>query len=216
MNFEEFLQPRKNDTAGQGQSVQIETDETIGAAEETVESVELDVQKAVVESLAAEKVEQDERITSLRGENERLKAEIVSLKASIETLKSELAKLSEALLKNVETPGSNKVALLDREVELQDRFPGETRDHVLETIKAGRDQAEKDGYLRKAQLLESVLVANEPEGTLAKKRLELSKLFSENANILSGPVINELDNLGISYKNGEEYLLPDEIMKRVY
>lgn len=214
MNFEEFLQPRRDEMAEQGQPASSETE--IELIDEVAESVELDVQKAVVESLAAEKAEQDEHISCLRSENARLKAEIVSLKSSVETLKGELAKLSEALLKNVETPGSNKVALLDREVELQDRFPGETRDHVLETIKAGRDQAEKDGYLRKAQLLESVLVANEPEGTLAKKRLELSKLFSENANILSGPVINELDNLGISYKNGEEYLLPDEIMKRVY
>ena len=216
MNFEEFLQPRNGDTPEQGQAERVETDETSDTVEETVESVELDVQKAVVESLAAEKVEQDERITSLRAENERLKSEIASLKSSVEHLKGEIGRLGEALLKNVETTASNKVALLDREVELQDRFPGETRDHVLETIKAGRDQAEKDGYLRKAQLLESVLVANEPEGTLEKKRLELSKLFSENANILSGPVINELDNLGISYKNGEEYLLPDEIMKRVY
>lgn len=216
MNFEEFLQPRKEEMSGQGQPSSSEEETTIETMDEVAESVELDVQKAVVESLAAEKAEQDEHISCLRSENARLKAEIVSLKSSVETLKGELAKLSEALLKNVETPGSNKVALLDREVELQDRFPGETRDHVLETIKAGRDQAEKEGYLRKAQLLESVLVANEPDGTLEKKRLELTKLFSENANILSGPVIDGLDKLGISYKNGEEYLLPTEIIKRNY
>lgn len=218
MNFEEFLQPRNVEEDKTKTSSQPEAGEHVESVKEseTVESVELDVQKAVVESLAAEKAEQDERITSLCEENKRLKAEIASLKETVDNLKSEIVKLSETLIKNEETSASNKVALLDREIELQDRFPGETRDHVLETIKSGRDQAEKSGYLRKAQILESVLVANEPEGTLAKRRLELEKLFSENANILSGPVINELDKLGISYKNGEEYLLPNEILKRVY
>ena len=39
---------------------------------------------------------------------------------------------------------------------------------------------------------------------------------AENANILSGPVIAELEKSGISHKNGEQYLLPDEIIKRTY
>ena len=110
----------------------------------------------------------------------------------------------------------NALALLDREIEVPDRFPGETRDHVLEVIAAARAVAEAEGRVRKAQLLEAVLMANEPNGLLAKRREELEKLFSENNNLVNGPVLEELKNRGISHKNGEDYLLPSEIMKRNY
>ena len=177
---------------------------------------ELDVQKAVVESLAAEKVEQDERITVLLKENATLKSKISSLQDSIEDMKASLAKVGDVLAANAETNLSNKLALLDRDPEIGDRFPGETRDHVLEVIREAREAAEKDGRLRRAQILESVLLANAPLGKLAKKREVLQKIFSQNGNILSGPVIAELEKLGISHKNGENYLLPDEIIKRNY
>jgi len=65
-------------------------------------------------------------------------------------------------------------------------------------------------------VLESVLVANEPDGTLDKRRAELEKLFNDNANVINGTVIAELERLGIPHKNGEEYLLASEIVKRTY
>lgn len=184
---------------------------------------DLDVQKAVVESLAADKAEQDEKLDSLVQENSRLKSEIGNLKSEISNLQDQIAEMKKSLenvgdvlAKNAEGSESNKIALLDRNSELDDRFPGETRDHVLEVLREARDAAEKDGRLRKAQVLESVLVANEPVGTLAKNRRELEKFFATNVNILSGPVIEELTKRGISHKKGEEYLLPSEILKRVY
>ena len=87
---------------------------------------------------------------------------------------------------------------------------------MLEVVREARDKAEADGRLRRAQLLEGVLAANEPEGTLAKKRANLEKLFADNGNIVSGPVIAELEKIGISHMNGEDYLLPAEIIKRNY
>lgn len=193
------------------------------ASEEVPVEEELDVQKAVVESLAADKAEQDERIGLLTKENDSLKSEISKLKSQIsnlgsqiEEMKASLAKVGDVLAANAEGETSNKVALIDRDPELNDRFPGETRDHVLEAIKDAREIAEKEGRLRRAQLLESVLVANVPLGNLAKKREALKKFFAENANILSGPVIAELEKCGISHKNGDQYLLPDEIIKRTY
>ena len=185
-------------------------------AEEVPAAEELDVQKAVVESLAADKIEQDERIKALQKENFALKSEVSSLKSSLEEAKAALAKVGDVLAANAEGEASNKVALLDRDPDLNDRFPGETRDHVLEVIREARDAAEKEGRIRRAQLLESVLVANVPLGNLAKKREALKKFFAENANILSGTVIAELEKCGISHKNGEQYLLPDEIIKRTY
>ena len=185
-------------------------------ASEVPAAEELDVQKAVVESLAADKAEQDERIVALQKENNLLKSQVAGLKSSLEEAKAALANVGDVLAKNAETEASSKIALIDRDPELNDRFPGETRDHVLEVIREARDAAEKDGRLRRAQVLESVLVANEPVGNLQKKRAALEKFFNDNANIMSGPVIAELEKCGISHKNGETYLLPGEILKRTY
>jgi len=177
---------------------------------------DLDVQKAVVESLAADKAEQGEKLDILISENANLKSELAKRDEQIAEMKKALENVGDVLAKNAEGEESNKIALLDRDTELDDRFPGETRDHVLEVIAEARAAAEKDGRLRRAQVLESVLVANEPVGLLKKNRAELEKFFSDNASILSGPVIEELTKRGISHKKGEEYLLPCEILKRVY
>ena len=193
MEFNEFLTPKQEESA-----------------------VELDVQKAVVESLAADKAEQDERIAALQKENYALKTENATLKSQIAEMKASLEKVGDVLAANSEGETSSKIALLERDPEIGDRFPGETRDHVLEVIRDAREAAEKDGRIRRAQLLESVLLANTPNGNLAEKREALKHFFAENGNILSGPVIDKLDKCGISYKKGEEYLLTEEILKRTY
>ena len=247
MNFEEFLEKKEESTS-------VETVETPEQSEEEFDSADIteniDVQKAVVESLAADKAVQDEKISELEKENSSLKvekealerdiaalrdeidslkaklvdeSEVNSLKKEVEGLRAkcgeqaaELGKMGDVLSKNSETELSNKVALLDRDTDIPDRFPGETREHVLEVIAEARKTAEAEGRLRRAQLLEGVLITNEAEGTLAEKRSQLEKLFSDNANILSGPVIEELEKMGISHKKGEDYLLPSEIIKRTY
>ena len=222
MNFEEFL----DDASPKAQSAEQPAEEV--AEEATADSI--DVQKAVVESLAADKAEQAETISALRAENAELKKNIEELKKSIAELtdraeaakkqmldqKAALEKVGDVLATNADNGLSNKVALLDRDIDVPDRFTGETRDHVLEVVREARDKAEAEGRLRRAQVLEGVLAANEPEGTLAKKRASLEKLFADNGNLVSGPVIAELEKMGISHKNGEEYLLPAEIVKRNY
>ena len=215
MTFEEFIRPEEP-AAQSAEEEQVEEPEEI-------KPEELDVQKAVVESLAADKVVRDEEIRRLRAENESLRRELQDLSAKQSSLVAKMGEMKEALdkvgdvlSKNSEGEMSNKIALLDRNVECEDRFSGETRDHVLEVIREARDRDEADGRARRAQLLESVLVTNEPNGTLAKRRAELEKLFNDNANIISGPVIEELKKLGISHKKGDEYLLASEIIKRNY
>lgn len=197
---------------------------------------ELEIQKAVVEQFAAEKAVLDENIEALRKEVEDLKHALcvseqnsASLTEQNAILEAELekaraksaaldAKLNERLVKELDDQvrNPNALALLDRDVDLPDRFPGETRDHVLEVVKEARDAAEAQGRIRRAQLLEGVLVANEPNGGLAKKRANLEKFFAMNGNIVNGPVIEELERCGISYKDGDTYLLPKEIMLRTY
>ena len=227
MNFEEFLddEPKASSAA-----IPVDEEASESVAEEIVAEDSIDVQKAVVEALAADKAEQAETIAALRAENAELRRNIVELKKSILELtdraevarrqmveqRSALEKVGDVLATNADNGLSNKVALLDRDIDIPDRFIGETRDHVLEVVREARDKAEAEGRLRRAQVLEGVLAANEPEGTLAKKRANLEKLFAYNGNIVSGPVIAELEKMGLSHKNGEDYLLPAEIIKRNY
>lgn len=203
--------------------------------------VELDVHKEVVAELAADKAAQDEKIAELEKSNQCLNERIAELEKALASGTAELkeklanqekemsrltaanaemaaalAKVGDTLARNSELPGSNQVSILDRNPEVDDRFVGETRDHVLEALKAARDTAEAEGRLRRAQVLEAVLAANEPAGTLEKKRAELEKIFADNLNVINGQVINELDKLGIRYKDGETYLLAKEIAKRSY
>lgn len=192
--------------------------------------VEIDVQKAVVEELAADKAAQEEKIESLTAKLNEQATEIAKLKdekkaleekiAGFDAVKAEmvaaLEKVGETLARNTELPVSNQISVLDRNVEVDDRFEGETRDHILEVLKDARDAAETEGRLRRAQILEAVLAVNEPRGLLAKKREALNKLFADNLNIINGQVINELDNMGIRYKDGENYLLAKEIAKRSF
>lgn len=194
MEINEFLEPQEND----------------------VEPEELDVQKAVVESLATEKAECDERIASLLKENYKLNTEISRLKSKLDEMEAEFSKIGDILSANSDGVESSKIALLDRNPDLGDRFEGETRDHVLEVIEEARNRDEKEGRIRRAQVLEAILLVNEKNGKLVEKRERLSKLFADNGNIISGKVIEELKKVGISYKNGESYLLPAEIIKREY
>ena len=245
MNLEEFLQPRENASSFNHSSVP------------SISKEEIDIQKAVVEDLAAEKAELEEELSSVNNNvtslEERIKeleaklvqrdtrieeldldqkakeAEIVSLQSELAErnksaadlqaqLDRALAEIAENQAKEIDLQerNPNSLALLDRDVELPDRFPGETRDQVLEVIREARDKAEKDGRIRRAQVLEGVLVSNEPNGNLAKKRAALEQYLKDNGNILTGPVIDALKKSGIPYKKGEEYLLPSEILLRTY
>lgn len=237
-DFNEFIEPKKNQVVETVEVVEEKTTVENEPVEETVEefdgSEDIDVQKAVVESLAADKAaldceidnlkntltEKDSKLAESENEINSLKEVLSKKDFEISFLKVELAKKDSELAKNLEKQldaqerNPNALALLDREVELPDRFPGETRDHVLEVIKEARDKAESEGRRRRAQILESVLVANEPNGTLAERRLSVEKAFAENNNIISGAVIEKLTEFELSHKEGEEYLLASEILLR--
>lgn len=237
-DFSEFIEPKKTQIEEEIEVVEeaevFENEELEASDDEIDGSENIDVQKAVVESLAADKAALDIELEALKktlAEKEELLAnkesEIASFKKEIDKkdfeisyLKVELAKKESELAKNFEKQfeaqerNPNALALLDREVELPDRFLGETRDHVLEVIKEARDKAEEIGRRRRAQILESVLVANEPNGILAERRSIIEQVFAENNNVITGPVIETLTELELSHKEGEEYLLASEILLR--
>ena len=226
MKFEEFLQD-KTSQGGEPSSSPYEPSSSPSWGDEPSSSPEpeeeIEIQKAVVESLAADKVKIEEeaslareRSAALEREKATLAARVAALEGEVASLKAELDRSADRLARNEETPASSKVALLERNVDLDDRFEGETRDHVLEALREARDTAEKEGRNRRAQILEAVLLENAPVGELAARRAALEKLFAANGNIVNGEVMRQLTKLTIQYRDGETYLLPSEILKRIY
>ena len=226
MKFEEFLQD-KTSQGGESSSSPYEPSSSPSWGDESSRSPEpeeeIEIQKAVVESLAADKVKIEEeaslareRSAALEREKATLAARVAALEGEVASLKAELDRSADRLARNEETPASSKVALLERNVDLDDRFEGETRDHVLEVLREARDAAEKEGRNRRAQILEAVLLENAPVGELAARRAALEKLFAANGNIVNGEVMRQLTKLTIQYRDGDTYLLPSEILKRVY
>lgn len=237
-DFSEFIEPKKIQAEEEIEVVEeaedFENEEFEASDDEIDGSENIDVQKAVVESLAADKAaldielealkktlaEKEELLAAKESELASIKEEVAKKDFEISFLKVELNKKESELAKNFEKQfeaqerNPNALALLDREVELPDRFLGETRDHVLEVIKEARDKAEEIGRRRRAQILESVLVANEPNGILAERRSIIEQVFAENNNVITGPVIEALTELELSHKEGEEYLLASEILLR--
>lgn len=227
----------------------IEFDDFIKKEEETVEETvseeessavadeqpeEVEVQKAVVEALAVEKVNLESEIASLEKALACAEAKIAAIEKEAEEKRTEISKLSgladeykrkyeeekaarekaESKEYDLQERNPNFIALLDRDVEIPDKFPGETRDHVIDVVEEAWKKAEKEGRTRLAQVLEGVLAANERNGTLDKKREELEKLFSSNMNIINGEVVAALQKMGLSHRKGDEYLSPAEIMAR--
>ena len=216
MNAEDFIKPEDF-------IQQDAVDDPVVQPQEEIEPDELDVQRTVVEALAAEKAELAEQYATLNKKTKQLEEDkkalseqITVLKAEKEELRSALERVGNLLTRNTERPESSQIALIDRDVNIDDRFPGETRDHVLEILREARDIAEKEGRRRRAQLLEAVLVANEPVGELKSRREKLEKILESNGNIINGPVLEALEKSGISHKEGENYLLAAEILKRNY
>ncbi len=202
------------------------------AAEKAELSVEIDELKSKVSTLETEKAELSQKLTeseeliksaqSLKEQVEQLNAQLAARTQEVEDLKAAVLRRDQELMVKEDAQfemqgrNPNALALLDRDVNLLDRFTGETRDHVLEVIAEARDEAEKVGRRRRAQLLESVLVANEPSGNLKKRRETFEKYMNDHANILSGEVLEELKKAGLSYKEGDNYLLVKDILTRNY
>lgn len=186
---------------------------------------EIDVQKAVVEALAEEKVKMEGEMASLRKNLDFYKNEISRLENALaesrrnagewkEKCESERKQreILESKEYDIQERNPNSLALLDRDVEIPDRFPGETRDQVINAVEEAWKKAEKEGRIRLAQVLEGVLASNERNGTLEERKKAVREIFTKNLNVLNGEAIAALEKIGISHKRGEEYLTVEEIM----
>jgi septal ring factor EnvC (AmiA/AmiB activator) len=91
MNYEDFLKPKEEELPLAEDAI---AEEDNGDNEEFVEVAEdIDVQKAVVEELAADKALQDEKIITLEEELKKLRQEISTLKNERDVAVTELTKI---------------------------------------------------------------------------------------------------------------------------
>lgn len=189
--------------------------EELELAKEKINSLSNEI--IVLEEKNKQLIMQKEELLRIKNEDEKEKekkvGKIAELEKEINRLLEENHELKDKEI-DTQVRNPNALALLDRDIDLPDRFPGETRDHALEVIREAYEEAQNKGRIRRAQILESILVANDVNGNLQAKREQILTSLKESNNILSGEVIELLRNMGISCKEGENYLMPSEIIYR--
>lgn len=87
---------------------------------------------------------------------------------------------------------------------MEEFFPREIREHLLETIKEARNQAVNAGRSRHAEILDSVLSANAQEGILAQKRKEVSNLLG-SCSRLGEKEIAAMESIGFQFVTGRNH-----------
>ena len=124
MNFEEFIKPV--DPINLPENTE----------EENAGPDELDVQRTVVEVLAAEKAEQEEQLNSLRAKNESLQADILDKQKQIEALKDfieGLKKKSESNADKVRLADANIQKISERLIDYYSNVYGEDGERIRDS-----------------------------------------------------------------------------------
>ena len=193
---------------------------------------EVELQKAACESIAvdlaearreladakqelADAEEEAEAVNArrlqLEEENRRLAADLAAARAApprddaqLAAKDEEIARLKVQLAEAQRTALSSSV-LLEKPACLSEKFAGELREHVAETIAAAVSAAEAGGRDRRARILEAVLVANPPSGELERRREAVKQIVKEAGYSLDNAAIADLEKLGFRYVSGNKH-----------
>lgn len=155
----------------------------------------------------------EEAAKSLRSENGKLSAanselnlELAALKAEPKVDPSVAAESEErlreierlkALLNEAQRTSLSSSVLLEKPYAFAEKFPGEIREHVLDTILEAQKAADGDGRERRAKLLEAILMANPSDGELERRREAVkSILLGVSGGFIGERDIKELERLG--------------------
>ena len=147
----------------------------------------------------------------LEDENRRLAADLAAARATpprddaqLAAKDEEIARLKTLLAEAQRTALSDSV-LLEKPAGLSEKFAGELREHVAETIADAVGAAEAGGRDRRARILEAVLVANPPSGDLDRRREAVKQIVKEAGARLDNAAIAELEKLGFRYVSGNKH-----------
>ncbi len=179
---------------------------------------ELADQKAAMEELARELVDAEDardeairqketsevKLATINDELTAANSELATANSELAAANNEIERLKALLIEAQRTSLSSSV-LLDKPAGIGEKFSGEIREHILETLRIARDAAENSGQERRSRLLEAVLCTNIPSGELEKRRRELKQLVIEEGNAINTATIAKLERLGFKYISGKNH-----------
>ena len=192
----------------------------LAAAQDALKE-ELEAQREACESLARDLALLREEHTALLARAESAEAACAAVRAELETEHAkphidegliaeseakdrEIDRLKELLAESQRTSLSSSV-LLEKPATLGEKFTGEIREHVLDTLASAAEAAEASGRDRRARILEAVLCANPASGELDRRRVAVRQIIKDAGSFLDSQAIAELEKLGFRYISGKNH-----------
>ncbi|MGN0852283.1 MAG: hypothetical protein ACI4Q3_02775 [Kiritimatiellia bacterium] len=189
---------------------------------------ELEIEQAVKDALAKDLAEARETAQSLQSELDGLTAGRARAAAERDAAQAERdaarverdaaqaernalrAELAQAKARAEQVPRQTPPAaaadgLLGFPSSLTEKFAGEIREHLLETLAAAHAAAETGGRDRRARILEAVLCMNPLSGELERRRARVKQIIKDAGSALGPAAIAELERLGFRYVSGNKH-----------
>ena len=191
--------------------VHAEQAEDAFAAERDALETELAEKDSVIEALAIEKVQVNESLAQAQAERAQAQAERAQAQAELAQEREKTAKVQEelarlqALLAEAQRTSLSSTVLLDKPDGLSEKFTGEIREHVLETLADAQRAADTGGRDRRARILEAILCANAGTGELARRRAAVKLIMKDAGTVIDGAAIAALEKLGFRYVSGANH-----------
>ena len=182
---------------------------------------ELEAQREACESLARDLALLREEHATLLARAEAAEAACAAVRAELEAERAkphidegliaeseakdrEIERLKELLVEAQRTSLSSSV-LLEKPSALGEKFTGEIREHVLDTLASAAEAAEVGGRDRRVRILEAVLCANPAAGELDRRRDAVRQIIKDAGSFLDDQAIADLEKLGFRYISGKNH-----------
>ena len=214
-------QPRRTTvvTPATVERVRAERAEDVFAAERESLEVEIEKLNAVVEELAkdlaaAQQALEDEKAAKPPpppSPDPALLEQIAAKDRELESLNDEAAAKDreierlQTLLAEAQRTSLSSTVLLEKPDGISEKFTGEVREHLLETLADAQDAADAGGRDRRARILEAILCANSRTGELARRRDAVKQIMKDAGSFIDDSTITALEKLGFRYISGSNH-----------
>ena len=161
--------------------------------------------------------EKDADLLRFRAQYDQAIAERDAARAEREAVQTELAQEKETSRKTPldvptapvaplpTTAPAATLGLLYPPAGLSEKFEGEIREHLLDTLSAAHSAAEASGRDRRARILEALLCTNPLSGELERRRARVKQIVKDAGSTLDDAAIAELEQLGFRYISGNKH-----------
>ena len=146
------------------------------------------------------------QVAKLREENEQLASWLDSARKQLAAKQEGIDEDVKRLQQEVDTQkqtlegeqAKQRGTLLSMPAGVEEVFPGETREQVIETLRYARDRALDKGCDRGANLLSHVLAVNSPTGELQRRAEEVEQILRDAGKSISNSALRALEKLGFT------------------